>query len=612
MEQMTIDGATIAWSDTGEGEPTLLIHAGVFGAWFAPVAPHLPGRVIRMLQGGLRRRATAHGPHADRRARRPRRRPARRAGHRPGHRRRPLVGHARRAGAREGASGPRAQDGAERAAAARPAARPGRHRRRQRPGRGGDRRGDGGDRAGRPRRGLRRVHGRGLRAGRTGRSWLEVLGADGLARAERDSAFFFTNEMPAIGGWTPFDPPGSPARRCSSRARRARPRPTGSSPGSRSCCRTDASRRSRARTTCSPSPTRARSPNSSHAEEWRPPGSFTRHDRSAHDRAEQRRHHPAAGVRGLPRATGRDGGRGGHGAGRRLPAHRHRPALRERGRGRHGDRGERRPARRGVRHHQALERRPGLRRHARAPSTRAWSGSGSTTSTSTSSTGRCRRWTATSRRGARWRRSRADGRARAIGVSNFQIAHLQRLIDETGTVPAVNQVELHPHLTQARAAGVPRRSTGSSPRPGARWRAAATCSPTRGSPRSREAHGKTPAQVILRWHLQVGTVVIPKSVTPSRIAENLDVFGFTLADDEIAAIEGLDAGQPRRPGPRPLQPDLTVRTRRRSRRPAGCPRAGWGRSWAPGCRSRRPWCAPTPRAPRRRAGWPRGPAWAGS
>ena len=63
------------------------------------------------------------------------------------------------------------------------------------------------------------------------------------------------------------------------------------------------------------------------------------------------------------------------------------------------------------------------------------------------------------------------------------------------------------------------------------------------------AHGKTPAQVILRWHLQVGTVVIPKSVTPSRIAENLDVFGFTLADDEIAAIEALDKGS--RVGPDP-------------------------------------------------------------
>ena len=134
-------------------------------------------------------------------------------------------------------------------------------------------------------------------------------------------------------------------------------------------------------------------------------------------------------------------------------------------------------------------------------------------------------------------------------MSNFQIAHLQRLIDETGTVPAVNQVELHPRPHPGAAAGVPRASTGSSPRPGARWRAAAPCSPTRGSSRSRTAHGKTPAQVILRWHLQVGNVVIPKSVTPSRIAENLDVFDFTLSDDEIATIESLNTDS--RVGPDP-------------------------------------------------------------
>jgi len=141
-----------------------------------------------------------------------------------------------------------------------------------------------------------------------------------------------------------------------------------------------------------------------------------------------------------------------------------------------------------------------------------------------------------------------DGRARAIGVSNFQIAHLHRLIDESGTVPAVNQVELHPHLTQAPLREFHARHGIVTEA----WSPLARGGDVLTDPRITaiaEAHGKTPAQVILRWHLQVGTVVIPKSVTPSRIAENLDVFGFTLADDEIAAIEALDAGS--RVGPDP-------------------------------------------------------------
>jgi 2,5-diketo-D-gluconate reductase A len=147
-----------------------------------------------------------------------------------------------------------------------------------------------------------------------------------------------------------------------------------------------------------------------------------------------------------------------------------------------------------------------------------------------------------------------DGRARAIGVSNFQVAHLQRLIDETGTVPAVNQVELHPHLTQAplRAFHAQHGIATEAWSPLARGGDVLT------DPRITSiarAHGKTPAQVILRWHLQVGTVVIPKSVTPSRIAENLDVFGFSLADDEIAAIEALNTDT--RVGPDPDRFDRT-------------------------------------------------------
>ena len=142
----------------------------------------------------------------------------------------------------------------------------------------------------------------------------------------------------------------------------------------------------------------------------------------------------------------------------------------------------------------------------------------------------------------------AEGRARAIGVSNFHIPHLQRLIDETGTVPAVNQVELHPHLTQAllRAFHAQHGIVTEAWSPLARGGDVLT-DPRIGAIAT--AHGKTPAQVILRWHLQVGTVAIPKSVTPSRIAENLDVFGFTLGDDEIATIESLNAD--RRVGPDP-------------------------------------------------------------
>jgi 2,5-diketo-D-gluconate reductase A len=133
-------------------------------------------------------------------------------------------------------------------------------------------------------------------------------------------------------------------------------------------------------------------------------------------------------------------------------------------------------------------------------------------------------------------------------VSNFQIAHLQRLIDETGTVPAVNQVELHPDLAQAplRAFhaehGIATEAWSPLARSGAVLSDARIVAIA-------DRHGKTPAQAILRWHLQVGNVVIPKSVTPSRIAENLDVFDFALSDDELATIESLNTDS--RVGPDP-------------------------------------------------------------
>lgn len=142
----------------------------------------------------------------------------------------------------------------------------------------------------------------------------------------------------------------------------------------------------------------------------------------------------------------------------------------------------------------------------------------------------------------------ADGRARAIGVSNFQPAHLERLLGETSVVPAVNQIELHPQFQQAKARAFHARH-------GIATEAWSPLGQGKGlleDPTVAELaakHGRTPAQVVLRWHLQIGNVVIPKSVTPSRIAENIDVFDFVLDDADLAALAGLDAGN--RLGPDP-------------------------------------------------------------
>ncbi len=141
----------------------------------------------------------------------------------------------------------------------------------------------------------------------------------------------------------------------------------------------------------------------------------------------------------------------------------------------------------------------------------------------------------------------ADGRARAIGVSNFQVPHLRRLLDETGTVPAVNQVELHPNLVQRELRAFHAEHGIATEAWSPLARGGLLDDPAVG--KIAAAHGRTPAQVILRWHLQLGNVVIPKSVTPARIAENLDVLGFELAADDMAAIEALDSGT--RIGPDP-------------------------------------------------------------
>ncbi|MGY2050984.1 aldo/keto reductase [Methylobacterium sp. JK268] len=141
-----------------------------------------------------------------------------------------------------------------------------------------------------------------------------------------------------------------------------------------------------------------------------------------------------------------------------------------------------------------------------------------------------------------WRalmRLREDGRARSIGVSNFTVAHLRRVIDETGSTPAVNQIELHPRFQQRALRDVHREAGILTEAWSPLGRGAALADPViRGIA---ERHGRTPAQVILRWQIELGHVVIPKSATPARIRENLDVFGFALTPEDHAAIAGLDA-----------------------------------------------------------------------
>jgi 2,5-diketo-D-gluconate reductase A len=141
----------------------------------------------------------------------------------------------------------------------------------------------------------------------------------------------------------------------------------------------------------------------------------------------------------------------------------------------------------------------------------------------------------------------ASGRARSIGVSNFQTHHLRRVLDEADIVPAVNQIEVHPYLVQdeLRAFDADHGIATQAWSPIARGRVL-------GDPvivGIAETHGRTPAQVTLRWHIERGDIVFPKSVTPSRVAENLALFDFALSDDEVAAISALDRAQ--RTGPDP-------------------------------------------------------------
>ena len=135
----------------------------------------------------------------------------------------------------------------------------------------------------------------------------------------------------------------------------------------------------------------------------------------------------------------------------------------------------------------------------------------------------------------------ADGRVRAIGVSNFSAAHLRKLVDETGVVPSINQVELHPYLQQRELRKVHEeldiRTEAWSPI--ARGGGLLVDPVLVGIA---DRHERTTAQVVLRWHIELGNVVIPRSVNPARIRENFRLFDFALDADDLTAIAGLDRG----------------------------------------------------------------------
>jgi len=149
-----------------------------------------------------------------------------------------------------------------------------------------------------------------------------------------------------------------------------------------------------------------------------------------------------------------------------------------------------------------------------------------------------------------------DGKVRAIGVSNFMVDHLTTLLDKTTVVPAVNQIEVHPYFAQRDVQTLDAEhhilTQAWSPIGGITFYREGQHTSTLQDPvigGIAQAHDKTPAQVMLRWHLQQGRSVIPKSTKPQRIAENLDVFDFDLTTEELAAIDALDTGQ--RGGPEP-------------------------------------------------------------
>jgi 2,5-diketo-D-gluconate reductase A len=142
-----------------------------------------------------------------------------------------------------------------------------------------------------------------------------------------------------------------------------------------------------------------------------------------------------------------------------------------------------------------------------------------------------------------------DGRARSIGVSNFQVEHLERLAAETGTVPAVNQIEVHPYLTNDPVREYGREHGIATEAWSPIAQGAVLDDPT--ITRIADKVGKTPAQVVLRWHIQRGDIVFPKSVTPSRMRENFELFDFELEHADMDEISALDKEEDGRTGPHP-------------------------------------------------------------
>jgi 2,5-diketo-D-gluconate reductase A len=140
-------------------------------------------------------------------------------------------------------------------------------------------------------------------------------------------------------------------------------------------------------------------------------------------------------------------------------------------------------------------------------------------------------------------------RARAIGVSNFQRHHLQRILDETSTVPAVNQVEIHPYLTQEELRGFDAEHGVATEAWSPLAKGKVIDDPTIAGIAMRV--GRSPAQVTLRWHIQRGDIVFPKSVHPERMKSNFELFDFSLDDAQMDAISGLDRGEQGRNGPNP-------------------------------------------------------------
>ena len=214
----------------------------------------------------------------------------------------------------------------------------------------------------------------------------------------------------------------------------------------------------------------------------------------------------------------------------------------ERG-GRRSDRRERHPARRAVHHDEAVERPPRRRRAARRHRRRVSTSSGSTRSTCTSCTGRLPPRDNYVHAWEKVIELRDAGLTRSIGVSNHLVPHLERIVAATGVVPGRRPDRAAPGVPAARGHRLGRgarredRVLGS-----ARARASTTCSAPRPVAAAAVAHGKTPAQAVLRWHLQKGFIVFPKSVRRERLEENLDVFDFELTDAEVAAIDAMDPG----------------------------------------------------------------------